>query len=298
MRIVNLPTELLRTFVAIIDLGGFTRAGDLVGRTQPAVSAQMRRLEELVGHRLLNPDSRRIELTEAGELLAAYARQILALNDEVARRLSRRDRRNALRVGLPTDYAVAFLQEALTEFAAIHPEVQLEIRCELSNRILAQLQEDELDIAIAMTAERAAPYLARAWVERPIWVAAADLEVHRQDPVPLVCHPEGCEYRGRMIQALSLAGRKWRIAFCSPGITGLQNAVRAGLGVSALTQRTLLPGMRVLGPEDGFPPLEDIRVGLYYKHPRLGDAGLQLADHLRIRLDSAPGGEFRRPERY
>jgi DNA-binding transcriptional LysR family regulator len=97
-----------------------------------------------------------------------------------------------------------------------------------------------------------------------------------------------------MIEALGAVHREWRIVYNSPGITGLQNAVAAGLGVSALTKRTLTEEMRVLAAEDGFPPLSDIRVGLYYKHPRQKDPGLSLTEHLMVQMDSLGGADFAR----
>jgi DNA-binding transcriptional LysR family regulator len=285
--IVNFQTDLLRTFVSIIDLGGYTKAGDALGRTQPAISLQMRRLEEIVGAPVMVQKGRSPKLTGEGETLLSYAREILRLNDEAASFFRRGPASGVLRVGLPTDYAVAFLQGVLTEFASAHPDVALEIHCDWSSAIIDKLHADELDIAIAMMTSGGAPYLSRTWVERPIWAAEAGYCADRLQPVPLAAHPEGCAYRHRMIQALDAAGVRWRISYSGPGISGLQNAVVNGLGVSALTRRTLVKGLRVLDESDGFPPLEEIRVGLFYKHPRLSDAGLRLMNQLVARLDDA-----------
>lgn len=282
----------------IADLESFTRAGEMLGRSQPAISLQMRKLEEQLGVKLIHVVGRRLEITEDGRALAVYARQILQLNDQAVDRFGRKPRNEILRVGLPTDYAVAFLQRALTDFAHGHPQVGLEIVCDLSQRLLDDLRKDELDIVVAMTREGLRQYLAREWVERPCWAAAKSWTADPADPVPLVAHPEGCEYRHRMVQALGAAQREWRIVYSSPGITGLQNAVAAGLGVSALTQRTLTDGMRVLTEEEGFPPLTDIRVGLYYKHPRQRDHGLMLVNHLIARLDASDEDDFARVRRY
>lgn len=132
-----------------------------------------------------------------------------------------------------------------------------------------------------------AQYLSRTWIERPIWAAADAIEFDPAKGVPLAAHPEGCAYRARMIQALDAAQIRWRVAYTGPGISGLQNAVVNGLGVSALTRYTMLQGMRALDEADGFPPLAEIRVGLFYKHPRLSEAGTGLINHLIARLDEA-----------
>lgn len=297
MAIVNLPTDVLRTFLMVADLESFTRAGEILGRSQPAISLQMRRLEEQLGVKLINLVGRRLQVTEEGQALAVYARQMLRLNDEAVDRFRRKRPDDLLRVGLPTDYAVAFLQGVMTRHVRRHPELRLEIVCELSHRLLDDLRKDRLDIVIAMTGDGLRQYLARDWVERPTWVAARDWHPDPERPVPLVVHPEGCEYRNRMIQALGAAQREWRIVYSSPGITGLQNAVEAGLGVSAMTKRTLSAGMRALTEREGFPPLADIRVGLYYKHPRQTDQGLGLVRHVIEQLELSGEVEFGRGRR-
>ena len=163
----------------------------------------------------------------------------------------------------------------------------LEVHCDLSKSLLEALHQDELDIAVALTSETGNHYLVRTWTEYPIWVTAETAGADRKDPLPLIAHPEGCEYRNRMVQSLNAIGCDWRIAFTSPGISSLQNAVVDGLGVTALTRKTLCQGMRVLSQADGFPPLPDIHVGLFYKHPRLPSAGLAIVNALIEALDEA-----------
>ncbi|WP_025662723.1 LysR substrate-binding domain-containing protein [Rhizobium sp. IBUN] len=285
--ITNFQTDLLRTFVSVVDLGAYTKAADALGRTQPAISLQMRRLEELVGASLLKQVGRALVLTSEGEMLLSYAREILRLNDEAASYFNRSKIAGVLRVGLPNDYAVAFLQGVITEYTSQHPEISLELHCGWSAEILERLNADDLDIVVAMANSEHTQYLSRSWIERPIWAAAENGSLDTVKGIPLAAHPEGCAYRARMIQALDAAKVRWRIAYTGPGIAGLQNAVVNGLGVSALTRYTMLPGMRALTQEDGFPSLAEIRVGLFYKHPRLSDAGIRLVNHVIARLDEA-----------
>lgn len=288
--ITNLPTDLLRTFIAVVELGGHSKAGAFLGRSQPAVSLQIRRLEELVRAPLLAQEGRSIQPTPAGEALLSYAREMIRINDEAVGYFHRSDKTGVLRIGLPTDYSVAFLQSAITAFVQAQAEVELEIHCDLSRQLHQDLRADELDVIIAMMSNARMPYLSRAWIEQPIWAAAEGFRDTPQRPVPLGAHPEGCDYRARMIQALDSIERRWRIVYTSPGISGLQNAVLNGLCVSALTRATMLPGMRVLDTTDGFPALDPLRVGLFYKHPRLSAAGLQLVSDLVARLDSVGAG--------
>lgn len=285
--VVNFQTDLLRTFVSVVDLGAFTKAGDALGRTQPAISLQMKRLEELVGAPIIKQVGRTLLLTSEGEMLLSYAREMLRLNDEAASYFNRSKVAGVLRVGLPNDYAVAFLQGVITEYTRQHPGISLELYCGWSPEILDRLRADELDLAVAMTDHERAQYLSRSWIERPIWAAAETATFDPTASVPLAAHPEGCAYRARMIQSLDAARIRWRVAYTGPGISGLQNAVMNGLGVSALTRYTMLPGMRMLDQSEGFPPMAEIRVGLFYKHPRLSDAGIRLVNHIVARLDEA-----------
>jgi DNA-binding transcriptional LysR family regulator len=274
----------------VVELGGHSKAGAVLGRSQPAISLQIRRLEELVRAPLLAQEGRAIHPTPAGEALLSYAREMVRINDEAVRYFHRSDMTGVLRIGLPTDYAVAFLQNTLTAFLRSHPDVDLEIHCDLSRELHQLLRSDDLDIIVATMPTARMPYLSRAWVEQPVWAMSESLELNETRPVPLGAHLEGCDYRARMIDVLDAAARRWRIVYTGPGISGLQNAVLNGLCVTALTQATMLPGMRELTENEGFPKLEPLRVGLFYKHPRLSAAGLQLVSDLVASLESVGSG--------
>lgn len=277
---VNLQTDLIRTFVTVVDLGNYTETGQILGRTQPAISLQIKRLEELIGAKLLQHAGKTLELTAAGQSLIGYAREILRINDRAVASFQDANLQGTLRVGLPTDYAISYFQRIIAEFAKANSEVTLDVRCGWSRDVLGSLQTDELDLAIAITDTVPAPYVSLYWSERPFWACGRDYRHSLDRPVQIVAHPEGCLYRKRMIESLSGEGREWRICFQSPGITALQNAVLDGMGVTALTKKTLLPGMRVLTPRDGFPLLPNLHVGLFYKHTRASDAALNLIDQI------------------
>ena len=170
---------------------------------------------------------------------------------------------------------------------------QLSITCDISRNLLSDLHADRLDVVVALIDEANSQYLVRAWEEQPVWAAAENARVHKMSPLPLVTHPEGCAYRNRIVEALNRAGRDWRVAYCSPGITGLQDAVAAGLGVSALTRKTLRQGIRTLSSRDGFPMLEKIQIGLFYKHLRQSRAGMALIEQLIAGLDDAADADFK-----
>src|ERR1700692_4784575 len=100
-----LDLELLRSFVSVIDAGGFTRAGERVHRTQSTVSQQIRRLEDTLGRELRHRNGKRATPTEEGERLLSYARRILALAEEARDVVARPASDGVVRLGIPEDFA-------------------------------------------------------------------------------------------------------------------------------------------------------------------------------------------------
>lgn len=277
---VNLPTDLLRTFVTVIEVRNYTRAADLLGRSQPAVSLQIKRLEELVGYKLIYQKGRAMEVSEKGEALAMHARQILRLNDLALGLFERPSADDGLRVGLPLDYGVRLLQRNLTDLWQRNDGLALNIRCDLSQNLLDALLKDEIDMAVALYHGGDPQFLVRRWQEHPIWACAQHLDPAGFDELPLVAHPQGCVYRRRMTDALKLARRGWKVVFSSPDIEAVQQAVLDGLGFSSLTNSTILDGMRRVEPHEHLPLLAPLQIGLFYRQTRLGAAGNLIADSL------------------
>lgn len=284
---INLPTELLRTFVTVIEVESYTHAAALLGRTQPAVSLQMKRLEELVGQPLVRREGRNVSLTDRGEALIDHARQILRLNDLAVSQFDTASNDNALRIGLPVDYGVRMLQSCLTRIIGENPEIQMEIRCDLSRNLINALRSDDLDVAVGLYPGGDQQFLHRSWVEKPVWVAARGKSFAQSDALPLIVHPQGCAYRDRMIEALKKVKRRWRIAFSSPGITSVQQAVLDGIGVSCLTGPTMLDGLVRLPPNLGLPELDPLHIGLFYRQTRLAQSDHHVINEIEMTLKEA-----------
>lgn len=276
----NIPTDLLRSFVTVVDLGGFTRAAEALGRTQPAISLQIRRLEDLLQTKLILTSGRQFALTDSGVALGPYARQLLRLNDDIVAHFADAALAGWIRVGVPTDFSHAFLLEAIAGFAARHPDVKIEIESLLSRDLRDSLANDRLDMTVAIVPEGDVPYLVETALIEPFWAVRETFRLDRKAPLPILRHPDPCEYATRMRNALRLSGRSWRTVLVSRDVAGLQTAVRAGLGATALTPATLQPGMRIGRQDEGFPPLAPLRIGLFYKHAALSQAGHALAQHL------------------
>lgn len=286
---LDLDTALLRAFAAVAALGSFTRAAAAVGRTQPAVTLQIRRLEALLGTPLLLRDRRRVAPTPAGAALLPLARQALELLDAMPAALGEAEAAGEVRFGSPEDFATAFLPEVLARFAASHPRVRLSTNCELTLRLMEGLGAGDYDLVVTKQDPGALPPGARPiWRERLVWMGAAGLPPP-EGPVPLVLSPEPCVYRRRATEALDAAGRPWSVVFTSPSLAGAAAAVRAGLGVTALPRRLVPPGLAPLPRRAGLPALRETAICLLLR-PGAPPAAEALARFVeqRLREDAPP----------
>jgi DNA-binding transcriptional LysR family regulator len=263
---VNLDLDLLRTFLAILDSGGFTSATGKIHRTQSTVSLHLRRLEELTGRELIERNGRSVRPTEDGELLRKYAENIIALNDEAYERVKRPRLAGAIKIGVYHAFATHQLPEILHRFAKAYPDIRVDVVSALSSQLHVGMANKEFDLCIA---HRYGTKVGDKvlWREPLVWVAADQSVMQRSDPVPLVLYPEPCPFRACAMRQLKRAGRSWRIVYTCTNFEGIRAAVRAGLGVSALTKSTASEDLHILGKRDGLPSLPDTQVTLYYpKH--------------------------------
>src|SRR6185369_10917312 len=248
-----LDLELLRSFVSVVDAGGFTRAGERVHRTQSTVSQQVRRLEEDVGQPLLNRTGKDVTPTEAGERLLSYARRLLALAEEARDVLARPDHQGAVKLGIPEDFAAYRLAKLLATFSRSHPTLRLDVRADQSALLKRDLERGELDLALFKRAAGEKGGIA-VWPERVHWVTSKSRPVDTSaHSVPLIGFPTGCLYRAGAIHALESAGRSWHMTYTSSNLAGIQAAVAAGMGLSILSEIAIQADHRVLTARDGFP---------------------------------------------
>ena len=258
---LQLDPDLLRTFVAIVDAGGFTAAAQQVHRTQSAVSMQVRRLETTLDRTLFQREGRGVQLTPEGEALLGYARRLLKLHDEALAVLTRPDLTGCVRLGTPDDYVERFLPDILVRFARAFPRVQVDVHCEPSRHLRRLLAEDRLDLALITCAPGAeiGEILRR---EPTVWATAERHLAHEQDPLPLALFQPGCPFRDWALAGLGETGRPYRVAYTSASITGLFAAVTAGLAVTVLGHSLLPETVRALRADEGFPPLPPASITL------------------------------------
>jgi DNA-binding transcriptional LysR family regulator len=276
----NLPTELLRTFLTVVDTGSFTRAGDIVGRSQSAVSLQVRRLEDFLDARLFVRDTHSLSLTDEGLTLVGYARRMLALNDEALSSLRRPKMAGCLRLGAPNEYSASLLPVILGEFAQVHPGVMLEVTSELSKNLLERMDKGHFDLVVALHDDPSDVRGTKVHTDPLVWVTSIQNSVHEKSPLSLVVAPAPCIYRDHVLQTLNRLGLPWRIAYSSSSYSGILAAVRSGLGVTLLAASTVPDRVRRLGTQDGFPDMGSVDVRIHTAPERGNEAVLYLADYI------------------
>jgi DNA-binding transcriptional LysR family regulator len=280
-----IDVDQLRTFIAIAETGSFTKAADIVHKTQSAVSMQMKRLEERLDKPIFVRDGRASRLTEDGERLLDYARRIVKLNLEALATFSGPELTGSVRLGVPDDYADRYLPEIMARFSHAYPGVELTVICEPSVDLLERIDLNELDLAIITTADGQRPSEAFRR-ERLLWVTSNRHATHKEEPLPLALGRQSCGWRRIALECLQRIDRPHRILFTSSNAGAYAAAVLAGLAVSVMPESGLRPGMRVLTPGDGFPELPYCRIGLVrnpHETSALADA---LAEHIISSLDN------------
>ena len=280
-----LDIDQLKTFIAIIDTGSFTRAADEVNKTQSAVSMQMRRLEERVNKTLFRKDGRINRLTPDGERLLAYARRLVRLNNETLAAFDKEALAGAIRLGTPDDYADRYMPDIIARFAKSNPNVELSITCEPSHDLIEQLSRNELDVAL-VTHNPKVHHSILVRTEPLYWVTSLAHSIHEEKPVPLALGRPSCDWRLLGCAALDSMGRQYTILFTSWSSTVIASAVLAGLAVSLLPESAVRPGMRILTAEDGFPSLPNAEIGII-RRPGVPTALMDaITDHIASSLDN------------
>lgn len=272
-----IDTELLRTFVAIADYGGFTRAAEMVNRTQSAVSMQMKRLEEDVLQRtVFERDGRQVRLTAEGQILLGYARRILKLHGEVMNTLRQPHMVGSVRIGTPDDYVMRFLPGILSRFAQAYPLVQVEVHCDSSAQLL-QRQDLDLTIVTRKPGDDIGEFLRQ---ERFVWAEAIGFSPHEQTPLPLAMFNSDCFCRAWACNALDAMGREYRVAYTSPSLSALMAVVSAGLALTAQLQSLIPADMRIVGEAEGLPQLPLCNIMLMRNEHSKSPVTETLAEHI------------------
>ena len=280
----GLDPDLLRAFVLIVEGGSFTRAAERVGRTQSAVSMQIRRLEEALGQPLLMRTPKGVQPTPQGAWLLDRARAMLRLNDEIQANFRAPPMVGTVRLGTPDDYALNWLPKILARFAETYPAVELDVTCMNSDVLAEHFRDGRLDLTLLSEGQepRGAP-AQRVWRGPLRWVGSPHHGLHRRDPLPLaLARPDNaCTWRNAALGALRAAGRAARVTYNSATQTGCFTVALAGLALTVSTPTTLPEGLAWLGEAEGLPPLPEMGILLLRHEAAIGvPAADALASHI------------------
>ena len=215
----NISTDSLRTFVMVVEVGGFAKAGDLLGLSQPAVSLQIKRLEDLLGYKLFKKQGQRQVLNQYGELLLPMAKQMMQYNDAILQQFTSESITGKVRLGIPSEFAARILPSIIGDFVSLYPEVSLEVKSRLSKHLLSASRQDQFDLVLALNERLNSDKFPIFMQDELVWVG--DLAQAKNEVVTLVTAPEGCIYRRRATDALKSANIKYRIVYSNADLTGL-----------------------------------------------------------------------------
>lgn len=273
----HIDTLQIKSFIAIADTGSFSEAANRVGRTQSAISLQIKKLEDAVGCTLFERTSRSVRLTEQGEVFLGYARQMLAIQWEALSRLKEPDVQGEIRLGTPEDFATHYLPDVLASFRRHHPRVQLNVSCDLTLNLIKGFEGGHFDLILVKRDPGRVKGGSKVWREPLMWVAADHWKP--EDRLSLVLSPQPCIYRARALAALDRAKKPWHISYTSPSLAGTLAAVKAGLGITVLPAQMIPAGLKPVRKAIRLPELADAEIALIRKDD-IPKAGFVLADHI------------------
>ena len=257
----NLDLTALRSFVAVAESGGVTRAAGMLNLTQSAVSMQLKRLEEALDQRLLDRSARAIAVTPAGEQLLGYARQLLRINDEVFSRLTATEYEGELRLGVPHDIIYPAIPGVLKRFAAEFPRMQVRLISAPTRKLLDMFSRGEVDLIL--TTEETCGAGGQVLVELPLlWIGARNGVAWRKSPLP-VAFCSNCIFRSGVLRALNANGNVWHMAVDSEMDNAVEAAVSADLAVHVALKGSLPPHTEVIDHGGLLPPLKSQNINLY-----------------------------------
>ena len=275
----NLDLTALRSFVAVADSGGVTRAAAILNLTQSAVSMQLKRLEENLGQALLDRTGRTIALTTSGEKLASYGRKILAMNDEVYAQMTDSAFEGTLILGVPHDIIYPSIPRVLKLFSTEYPRMRVQLISSWTANLKELFAEGRCDI-ILTTEDHLDPGGETLAVEPLLWYGAPNGTAWQQRPLPIASEPN-CQFRRTMQTALDNAGIPWEMAVDSESTRTVEATVVGDLAVFSQLSGTVAPQLVEVPHQGALPELGTKKINLYVSRIEKNVTREHLADLVR-----------------
>jgi DNA-binding transcriptional LysR family regulator len=274
----NIPIELLRSFVVIQESGSFTKAAESLNLTQPAISAQIKRLQQLVSGELFVRSGFGVSLSDKGEIVSRYARRILAMSDQLLSLTGASMAGKPLRIGIPSVFAPSLLADVIGGCRSASDGERLHFTCDGDPELLRNLSSGFLDIALVMSTEVPNAIRSAQWPEAMCWVCKPGFRVDPGMPIPLQSWLCGVWDRSA-IGALERARLSYSIVFASADLSAHLAAARAGIGYAVIPQRLVSPDLKV-ARERFLPPLPPCEMGIYVDRDKESRTVLDVAARL------------------
>jgi DNA-binding transcriptional LysR family regulator len=292
---LNIPTELLRTLVTVVDQRSFTKTAQSLGVTQPAVSAQIKRLQFLLGYEVLDKSAPGVSLTRRGEMVVVHARRMLSINDQIVQLDGSQPKAQTIRVAIPGDFAGVRIPATLAQFRRRWPGIRFKASATSFENMLRGLRQGDLDLCVAIANSKPAIEAQHLWIDQAVWVRSDATQLEPDSVVPLVSFGEDCSCRYTAVNALHRIGRECDFVFTSRSIASLEAAVLAGLGVMVLPRSRVPQTTLTIWEDAPLPELPQLYCGIYLREggdnrAALEDLGDEIAKVLRPQLQVRGGG--------
>ena len=278
----QLSLDTLRTFVSVIELGGYAKAGDFLGRSQPAISLQIKKLESQLDRKLFTKVGQRHLPSADGNWLYPKAKELLELNDNIFRSLTPTPLSGRLRLGIPNEFASTLLPGLIGEFSKRYPDVSLEVTSARSRDLLNPSQRDHYDLILALVNPDEETEGEVVLEDDVVWVGD-NAHPLVGNTISLVLAPDGCMYRSRVIEQLKQQTFAWKITYTNADLGGLVAAIQQGLGVTALAKSSLPSHLTALN-HPHLPKLGKVNICLFNQDTQHPVISKTLAEFFKMRL--------------
>jgi DNA-binding transcriptional LysR family regulator len=260
---LNIPIELLRSFVSIQETGSFTKSAEQLRLTQPAISAQIKRLQQLVGGEVFVKSAFGVSLTEKGEIVSRYARRILAMNDQILSLSGSGSVSKSMRIGIPNVFAASMLSDVIAACKGGADGDRMQFSCEPSPDLARSLASGYVDVAFIVSPRNPPVQPIYRWSEQLCWSCARDFLLSPGAPIPLLSWPHGISDQAA-IEALETAGMQYVVVFVASDLAGQLAALHSKMGYFVLPER-VVPSDLKIAREHYLPPLPTYEAGIYVR---------------------------------
>ncbi|MBV9262552.1 MAG: LysR family transcriptional regulator [Pseudolabrys sp.] len=274
----NIPTDLLRTLIAVVDLRSFTKAAQSLGVTQPAVSAQIRRLQSILGTDLFDRSAPGVSLTPHGDAVVGHARRMLSINDQILNVAEPRPEARRISIGLPGDLSGPLLPWTLKKLSMRYPDLNFRMFTGAAPQILKDMREGAVDIVVALSHEE--PTDARhQWKDQLVWVRSGATKIDDRGAVPMLAFSNECMCYRAGVEALRQKGRESRLIATASTVLTLSACVDAGLGTMVMTKGRVRLTQLSEWENAPLPALPHMYAGIYVREGA-PESLLMLADEI------------------